>query len=175
MRVPAGASPLVSANIPSSPEISSWLLLIVMFPAVSVLVAFDFAVALILASSPIVTVWELIVMSPALPLLSVSVVRLVRALRSNLLVWILILPASPAPVVEAVIFIPSVVVRFSVSILIVPASPAPVVPTEIFPSPVISIVSEALISIFPPLPVDVVLAEIKPLLVKLMSRSGVLL
>ena len=61
------------------------------------------------------------------------------------------------------------------SILIVPASPAPDVSTEIFPSPVISIVSEALISIFPPLPVDVVLAEIKPWLLKLMSRSGVLL
>ena len=59
------------------------------------------------------------------------------------------------------------------SILIVPASPPPDVSTEIFPSPVISIVSEALISIFPPLPVDVVLAEIKPLLLKLMSRSGV--
>ena len=65
--------------------------------------------------------------------------------------------------------------RFWVSILIVPASPAPFVSTEIFPSPFISIVSEALISIFPPLPIDVVLAEIKPSLLNLMSRSGALL
>ena len=55
------------------------------------------------------------------------------------------------------------------SILMVPASPAPVVSTEIFPSPVISIVFGAMMDILPPLPVDLVEAEMKPLLLKLMS------
>lgn len=47
-------------------------------------------------------------------------------------------------------------------IVISPAWPTSVVSTEIFPSPVICIFSGALISIFPPLPVDVVRAEMKP-------------
>ena len=59
--------------------------------------------------------------------------------------------------------------------LILPASPVPVVSTEILPSPVMSMVSRALILIFPPLPMEVVRAEIKPWLLKLMSKSGLLL
>ena len=60
-----------------------------------------------------------------------------------------IAPPVPSASVEAVISILSVV-RFGVSMDISPASPAPVVLTDISPSPVISIVSVALSSIFPP-------------------------
>ena len=65
VRVPAGLSPAVSANIPNPPEISSWLLLMLILPPPSVLVAFSPAVALIFVPCPIVTVWELISMLPA--------------------------------------------------------------------------------------------------------------
>ena len=41
VRVPAGLSPAVSANIPNPPEISSWLLLMLILPPPSVLVAFS--------------------------------------------------------------------------------------------------------------------------------------
>ena len=104
-------------------------LLIVMLPAL--LMAFSLAVALIFAPSPMVTVGELMVISPPLPLLSVSVVRVVPVSRVKLLVSILISPAFPAPVVEAVISIPSDIMRFWVSISMVPALPAPVVSTDI--------------------------------------------
>ena len=60
-----------------------------------------------------------------------------------------IAPPVPSASVEPVIFIWSVV-RFGVSMEIFPALPAPVVLTDISPSPVISIVSVALSSIFPP-------------------------
>ncbi len=56
-----------------------------------------------------------------------------------------------------------------------PAIPALFVSTEILPSPEISIVSGAIILMLPPLPVDVVEAEMKPELLKLMSMSGLLL
>ena len=65
VKVPAFDAPLVSANIPSFPEISRSLVLMVMLPPSPVLVAFFPAVALIAVSFPMVTVWELISMFPA--------------------------------------------------------------------------------------------------------------
>ena len=65
VKVPAFDSPLVSANIPSFPDILSSLVLMVMLPPSPVLVAFFPAVALISVSFPMVTVWELILMFPA--------------------------------------------------------------------------------------------------------------
>ena len=72
MRVPAGASPWVSANIPSSPEMLRVLLNILIFPPVSVLMAFSCAVALMEVLLPMVTVGEFISMFPAFPGLLVS-------------------------------------------------------------------------------------------------------
>ena len=46
------------------------------------------------------------------------------------------------------------------------------VSTEILPSPVMSMVSGAKRDMLPPVPMDVVRAEIKPELLKLMSKSG---
>ena len=46
------------------------------------------------------------------------------------------------------------------------------VSTEIFPSPVMSMVSGAVINMLPPSPVEVVRAEMKPELLKVISRSG---
>ena len=63
--MPAFDTPLVSANIPSFPEISKSLVLIVMLPPSPVLVAFFPAVALISVPFPMVTVWELISIFPA--------------------------------------------------------------------------------------------------------------
>ena len=103
VRDPASAIPSVSANIPSFPEISSSLALIVMLPPASVLVAPAFAVALSWAFSPIFSVSELMLISPAFPALSVSVVRLVPFVRSKVLVSMLMAPAFPSPVVDAVI------------------------------------------------------------------------
>ena len=81
-------------------------------------------------------------------------------------------PPVPLDVVVAVMSILSVIVRFGVRISIWPALPVPVVSTEIFPSPVMSMVSGAKRDILPPLPMEVVRAEIKPWLLKLISRSG---
>ena len=178
--MPAGASPWVSANIPSSPEILRVLLNILIFPPVSVLMAFSRAVALIWAFSPMVTSGELISMFPAAPVLLVSVVILVPVSRLKLLVSILIAPAFPSPVVEAEMDMPSAIVRFWVSISIMPALPMLFVVTLISPSmmsvvsglPVMFMVSGALINMLPPLPVELVEAEIKPWLLKLMSRFG---
>ena len=126
-------------------------------------------------SVPLATVREpvSIFISPAAPEPLVSTVSWLLLSRFSVSVSAFILPPFPYASVEAVIFIWSIV-RFWVSMEIFPALPSPVVLTDISPSPVISIVSEAIISIFPPLPVDVVLAEIKPWLLKLMSRSGLL-
>ena len=115
-----------------------------MFPPVSVLVAPSLAVALMDVLLPMVSVGELIS----------------------------IFPAFPALLVSAEMLTPSVRVRFCVSTVMLPASPVPVVSTEILPSPEISIFSGALILIFPPLPLEMVEAEMKPWLLKLMSRSG---
>ena len=112
--MPAGDSPSVWANIPSSPEMLRVLLKMLIFPPVSVLVAPSSAVALIEAFSPMVTVGELIVMSPAFPALLVSVVKLVPFSRVKSVVSILICPAFPAPVVEAFIDTPSDILRLSV-------------------------------------------------------------
>ena len=176
----------------------------VMFPAVSVFVAPSLAVALIFAPSPMVTWGELISIFPAFPALLVSTDNWVLLSRLNVSVASIVmlppvpspsvkaniselfcmlillasrsmLPAFPAAVVDAVISMPSAIVRFWVLMLILPASPAPVVSTEIFPSPEISIFSGAVILMLPPLPVEVVRAEMKPWLLKLMSQSGVLL
>ena len=103
VKLPAGLFPPVSANIPSSPEISSLLALIVMLPPASVLVAPAFALALSSALSPIFSVLELMLMSPAFPALLVSVVRLVPVVRSKVFVLMLMAPAFPSPVVDAVI------------------------------------------------------------------------
>ena len=65
VKVPAFDSPLVSANIPSLPDILRSLVLMVMLPPSPVLVAFFPAVALISVPFPMVTVWELISMFPA--------------------------------------------------------------------------------------------------------------
>ena len=144
-------------------------------PPTSVLVAFSLAVALISAPSPMVTISELMLIFPAIPLLLVSVVRLVPVSRSKVLVLISIAPAFPSPVVDAVIDTPSDVVRFWVSMLIMPALPILFVVTLISPLPEIVIFSGADMSMLPPLPVEEVEAEMKPSLLKLMSRLGVLL
>ena len=149
VRVPAGLSPAVSANIPSLPEISSWLLLMVMLPPASLLVAPTLAVALSWAFSPIFSVSELMLISPAFPALLVSVVRLVPFSRVKSVVLILIWPALPLSSVEAFMATPFEILRLFVSMSMMPAFPAPFVSTEIFPSPFISIVFEALISYFP--------------------------
>ena len=65
VKVPAFDAPFVSANIPSFPEISRSLVLMVMLPPSPVLVAFFPVVALIAVPFPMVTVWELILMFPA--------------------------------------------------------------------------------------------------------------
>ena len=143
----------------------------VMLPA-SWLVAFSLAVALISAPSPMVTISELILISPAFPALFVSVVRLVPVSRLKVLVSTLIAPAFPSPVVDAVIDTPSDVVRFWVSILMIPPLPVLFVVTRISPFPAMFMFSGASILMFPPVPVDVVRAEMKPSLLKLMSRFG---
>ena len=77
VRVPAGLSPAVSANIPSFPDMSRSLALMVMLPPASWLLAPSSAVALIWAFCPIVSFLVFISMFPASPALLVSVVRLV--------------------------------------------------------------------------------------------------
>ena len=61
------------------------------------------------------------------------------------------------------------------SILMAPALPMSVVSTEILPSPLILMLSGANMLMLPPLPVEEVEAEMKPLLVKVMSRFGLVL
>ena len=81
---------------------SSLALILIFPPPASVLVAPSSAVALISAPFPIVTISELILISPAFPTLSVSVVRLVPVVRSKVFVSMLMAPAFPSPVVDAV-------------------------------------------------------------------------
>ena len=152
--------------------LSSLALILIFPPPASVLVAPCLAVALISAPSPMVIVSELILIFPAFPALLVSVVRLVPVCRLKVLVSILIAPASPSPVVDAVIDTPSDVVRFWASMLIMPALPVLFVVTRISPFPAMLIFSGAVIEMLPPSPVDLVEAEMKPSLLKLMSRLG---
>ena len=147
----------------------------VMLPPASVLVAPFLAVALIWASSPMISCWVVISMSPACPWLLVSVVRLVPVFRVRLFVSMLMAPALPSPVVEAVMATWSLRVRFWVSMLIAPAFPLSVVSTEMLPFPWMLIVSGANTLMLPPLPVELVEAEMKPWLVKLMSRFRLVL
>ena len=76
--------------------------LILMLPPASVLVAFSLAVALISAPFPMVTILELMLISPAFPALLVSVFRLVPVVKLKVLVSMLMAPAFPSPVVYAV-------------------------------------------------------------------------
>lgn len=59
--------------------------------------------------------------------------------------------------------------------LIVPALPVLFVVTRISPFPAIFMFSGASILMLPPVPVDVVRAEMKPSLLKFISRLGLLL
>ena len=63
-------------------------------------------------------------------------------------------------------------VRFWVSILIAPALPCSVVSTDILPSPLMLMFSGANMLMLPPLPVEFVEAEMKPSLLKVISRFG---
>ena len=82
------------------------------------------------------------------------------------------LPPAPLLDVVAEIVVPSAIVKFWVSMLMMPAFPVPWVSTVICPSPVMFIVSGANKLMLPPLPLDVVRADMKPELLKLMFRSG---
>ena len=175
LRVPAGLSPAVSANIPNLPEMNSSLALMVIFPPASVLVAFSLAVALIWAFSPMVSFSVVISISPAFPALLVSVVRLVPFSRVKSLVLMLIWPALPLSSVEADMATPSDILKFSVWMSIIPALPVPDVSTAMKPWPDMSMFSGAVMNMLPPLPVEEVEAEMKPSLLKLMSRSWLFL
>ena len=175
VRVPAGLSPAVSANIPSFPEISRLLALIVMLPPASWLVDPSLAVALIWAFCPIVSFSVFISMFPASPALLVSVVRLVPFSRVKSVVLILISPALPWSSVEALILTPLDILRLLVLISIIPALPVPDVSVAMNPLPVIFMFSGACMNMLPPLPVDEVEAEMKPSFLKVMSRLGLFL
>ena len=177
VRVPAGLSPAVSANIPSFPEISRLLALMVMLPPApaSLLLALSSAVALIWAFFPIVSFLVFISMFPASPALLVSVVRLVPFSRVKSVVLILISPALPWSSVEALILTPLDILRLLVLISIIPALPVPDVSVAMNPLPVIFMFSGACMNMLPPLPVDEVEAEMKPSFLKMMSRLGLFL
>ena len=175
VRVPAGLSPAVSANIPSFPEISRLLALMVMLPPASLLLAPSSAVALIWAFCPIVRFLVFISMFPASPALLVSVVRLVPFSRVKSVVLILISPALPWSSVEALILTPLDILRLLVLISIIPALPVPDVSVAMNPLPVIFMFSGACMNMLPPLPVDEVEAEMKPSFLKVMSRLGLFL
>ena len=81
---------------------SSLALILIFPPPASVLVAPSSALALISAPFPMVTILELMLISPAFPALLVSVFRLVPVVKLKVLVSILISPAFPSPVVDAV-------------------------------------------------------------------------
>ena len=104
--MPASALASVSANIPSSPAMSSWFVLIVMLPPGSVLVAPMFTVALIWAFSPMVSWGVVISMFPAFPLLLVSTDSWVSACRLRVSVALTVMfPPSPAVSVKANIWV----------------------------------------------------------------------
>ena len=172
VRVPAGLSPAVSANIPSFPDMSRLLALMVMLPPASWLLAPSSAVALIWAFCPIVSFLVFISMFPASPALLVSVVRLVPFSRVKSMVLILIWPALPWSSVEAFILTPLDILRLLVLISIIPALPVPDVSVAMNPWPVISMFFGAWINMLPPFPLDEVEAEMKPSFLKVMSRSG---
>ena len=175
VRVPAGLSPAVSANIPSFPDMSRLLALMVMLPPASLLLAPSSAVALIWAFCPIVSFLVFISMFPASPALLVSVVRLVPFSRVKSVVLILILPALPWSSVEALILTPLDILRLLVLMSIIPALPVPDVLVAMNPWPVMLMFSGALMNMLPPLPVDEVEAEMKPSFLKVMSRLGLFL
>ena len=175
VRVPAGLSPAVSANIPSFPDMSRLLALMVMLPPASLLLAPSSAVALIWAFFPIVSFLVFISMFSASPALLVSVVRLVPFSRVKSVVLILISPALPWSSVEALILTPLDIVRLLVLISIIPALPVPDVLVAMNPWPVMLMFSGALMNMLPPLPVDEVEAEMKPSFLKMMSRLGLFL
>ena len=175
VRVPAGLSHAVSANIPSFPDMSRLLALMVMLPPASLLLAPSSAVALIWAFCPIVRFLVFISMFPASPALLVSVVRLVPFSRVKSVVLILISPALPWSSVEALILTPLDIVRSLVLMSIIPALPVPDVLVAMNPWPVMLMFSGALMNMLPPLPVDEVEAEMKPSFLKVMSRLGLFL
>lgn len=175
VRVPAGLSPAVSANIPSSPDMSRSLALMVMLPPASLLVAPSSAVALIWAFCPIVSFLVFISMFPASPALFVSVVRLVPFSRVKSMVLILIWPALPWSSVEAFILTPLDIVRLLVLISIIPALPVPDVSLAMKPWPVMLIFSGAFMNMLPPLPVEEVEAEMKPSFSNFIFRLGLFL
>ena len=113
----------------------------------------------------------LMVIWPPSPVLVVSV--MIWPLSSNVSVGLmLMLPPCPLSEVVADMVMSSDIVRFWVWIFISPALPVPSVSTVILPLPWMFMFSGAVISIFPPLPLSVVRAEMKPLLLKLISMSG---
>ena len=82
------------------------------------------------------------------------------------------IPPFPLLDVDADMVVFSDMVRFLVSMLIVPAFPVPVVSTVILPSPAIFMFSGAKRLMLPPSPLASVRADIKPLSVKVILRSG---
>ena len=82
------------------------------------------------------------------------------------------LPPSPLLDVDADMVMSSAIVRFLVLTWSWPALPVPSVSTVILPFPVMFMVFGANKLMLPPLPLDVVRADMKPLLLKLIFRSG---
>lgn len=123
----------------------------------------------ILLLGAVISPASILIMPPSpVPVVSVNI----RPCSWNVsLELILISPPFPLSDVDADIFVFSAIVRFSVSILMMPAFPLPSVSTFMMPSPVIFMFSGALMNMLPPLPVEEVEADIKPLAFKVMSRS----
>ena len=149
---------------------------VVMFDwaVISIEPAFPVAVSVLRAEiMPFSVVREpvLMVILPPSPVLVVSVI--IWPLSSSFSVGlILILPPAPLLEVAAEMSIPSAIVRFWVWMFISPALPVPSVSTVILPLPWMLMFSGAVILMLPPLPLEVVRAEIKPFSVKVILRSG---
>ena len=185
----ASAVASVSANIPSSPAMSSWLVLMVMLPPASVVVAPMLTVAVIWAFSPMVSLGVVISISPAFPLLLVSTDSWVSACKLRvsvaltvmlppspvlsvkasiwvlgwMLIWLpsrLMLPALPVLSVKAVMSMPSERVMLGLRMSIWPVFPSPLVRIVIFPFPSMLRVSGANRMMLPPSPVLSVKADI---------------